>query len=83
MCNALETHVDVRFRQSPCASQARGTRLWAATPALAATSGIHRSLAISEAMVKTHLVHVFSKLGVTDRTAAVTVAVERGLIRLG
>jgi ATP/maltotriose-dependent transcriptional regulator MalT len=30
-----------------------------------------------------HLVHLFSKLGVTDRTAAVTVAVERGLIRLG
>jgi DNA-binding NarL/FixJ family response regulator len=44
---------------------------------------IGRRLAISEATVKTHLVHVFSKLGVTDRTAAVTVAVERGLIRLG
>jgi DNA-binding NarL/FixJ family response regulator len=44
---------------------------------------IGRQLSISEATVKTHLVHVFTKLGVTDRTAAVTAAVERGLIRLG
>ena len=43
---------------------------------------IGRQLALSEATVKTHLVHVFSKLGVADRTAAVTVAYERGLIRL-
>ena len=43
---------------------------------------IGRQLAISEATVKTHLVHLFSKLGVADRTAAVTVALERGLIRL-
>ncbi len=32
--------------------------------------------------MKTHLVHVFGKLGVDDRTAAVTVAYERGLLRL-
>ena len=37
-------------------------------------------LHISEATVKTHLVHVFSKLGVDDRTAAVTVALERGML---
>jgi DNA-binding NarL/FixJ family response regulator len=43
---------------------------------------IARSLHISEATVKTHLVHVFGKLGVDDRTAAVTVALERGIIRL-
>ncbi len=41
-----------------------------------------RALSISEATVKTHLVHVFAKLGVDDRTAAVTVALERGLLRL-
>jgi len=39
-------------------------------------------LHISEATVKTHLVHVFAKLGVDDRTAAVTVALERGLLDL-
>ena len=43
---------------------------------------IGRQLAISEATVKTHLVHVFAKLGVTDRTSAVTAALERGLIAL-
>jgi DNA-binding NarL/FixJ family response regulator len=41
-----------------------------------------RLLHLSEATVKTHLVHVFSKLGVEDRTEAVTVAIERGIIRL-
>ena len=43
---------------------------------------IGRRLAISGATVKTHLVHLFTKLDVADRTAAVTVALERGLIRL-
>jgi DNA-binding NarL/FixJ family response regulator len=39
-------------------------------------------LQVSEATVKTHLVHAFSKLGVSERTAAVTAALERRLIRL-
>jgi DNA-binding NarL/FixJ family response regulator len=43
---------------------------------------IGRSLHISEATVKTHLLHIFAKLGVDDRSAAVTVALERGIIRL-
>jgi DNA-binding NarL/FixJ family response regulator len=43
---------------------------------------IARALHLSEATVKTHLVHSFSKLGVEDRTEAVTAALERGIIRL-
>jgi DNA-binding NarL/FixJ family response regulator len=43
---------------------------------------IGRQLYVSEATVKTHLLRVFSKLGVDDRTAADTVALERGIIRL-
>ncbi|GAB1817712.1 response regulator [Herbidospora sp. RD11066] len=39
-------------------------------------------LCISEATVKTHLLHVFAKLGVDDRTAAVTVAMSRGILRI-
>ena len=41
-----------------------------------------RNLHLSEATVKTHLIHAFDKLGVSDRTAAVTTALERGILRL-
>jgi DNA-binding NarL/FixJ family response regulator len=44
---------------------------------------IARDLRISETTVKTHLLHIFTKLGVDDRTAAVTLAVSRGMLRLG
>ncbi len=37
-------------------------------------------LFISEATVKTHLLHVYTKLGVNDRAAAVGAAFERGLL---
>jgi DNA-binding NarL/FixJ family response regulator len=43
---------------------------------------IARSLHISEATVKSHLIHIFSKLRVTDRTAAVMVALEHGLLTI-
>lgn len=45
--------------------------------------GIAHQLHISEATVKTHLVHIYDKLGVADRTAAVTTALQRGILRLG
>lgn len=41
---------------------------------------VGRSLFIGEATVKTHLVRVFAKLGVSDRTAAVTAAYRLGLL---
>lgn len=37
-------------------------------------------LHVSPATVKTHLIHVFRKLDVNDRTAAVTVALDRGIL---
>ncbi|MEU3164221.1 response regulator transcription factor [Streptosporangium sp. NPDC006930] len=41
---------------------------------------IGRALFIGETTVKTHLLRVFGKLGVSDRTAAVTTALDRGLL---
>ena len=41
-----------------------------------------KALHISTATVKTHLIHIYSKLNVGDRTAAVTTALEKGIITL-
>ena len=53
---------------------------------LAARGDSNRDIAsklhITEATVKSHFVHIFDKLGVSDRTAAVTVALEKKIIRL-
>ena len=46
------------------------------------SAALARELHLSEATVKSHLIHIFEKLGVTDRTAAVTVAVEKGIFCL-
>jgi len=40
-------------------------------------------LYVGEATVKTHLLHVFEKLGVGDRTRAVTLAMDRGWLPRG
>lgn len=49
-----------------------------------AAGGTNRTAAerllVSEATVKTHLLHAYAKLGVSDRAAAVRVAYERGLL---
>ena len=47
-----------------------------------ANKEIARKLFITEATVKSHFVHIFSKLGVVDRTAAVTKAVKEKIIKL-
>lgn len=41
---------------------------------------IARALFISEATVKTHLLHIYEKLGASDRAAAVAEAYRRGLL---
>jgi DNA-binding NarL/FixJ family response regulator len=44
---------------------------------------IAERLFISEATVKTHLLHIFTKLGVSDRAAAVAAGFESGLLKPG
>ena len=48
----------------------------------ASNSDIASRLHISQATVKSHLIHIFGKLGVSDRTAAVTTALQRGILSL-
>ena len=47
-----------------------------------ANKEIASALDITERTVKTHLGHLFEKLGVTSRTEAIKVATRRGLVRL-
>jgi two-component system NarL family response regulator len=47
-----------------------------------ANKEIANALDISERTVKTHLGHLFEKLGVTSRTEAIKVGTRRGLVRL-
>ncbi|MET3809114.1 response regulator transcription factor [Arthrobacter sp. UYEF3] len=42
---------------------------------------IAKQIFISEATVKTHLVHIYGKLGVDNRTAAIAAATQRRIIR--
>ena len=44
---------------------------------------IAEELGISEGTVKVHVSNIMLKLGVSDRTEAATVAIERGLVHLG
>jgi len=48
----------------------------------ASNKEIAARLWISEATVKTHLIHVYDKLEVADRTSAVTEALRRGILSL-
>ena len=46
-----------------------------------ANKQIASELAIGEPTVKSHVAHILEKLGAPDRTRAVTLAMERGLLR--
>ncbi len=43
---------------------------------------IANELGVSEGTIKTHIVRLFGKLGVTDRTSATTAAIQRGILKL-
>ncbi|WP_101790296.1 response regulator [Nonomuraea indica] len=78
----VATRMMRRMRDPGTALSAREVEILELLASGAGNREIARRLFITEATVKTHLVHVYSKLGVDTRTAAVTAAVERRLIRL-
>jgi DNA-binding NarL/FixJ family response regulator len=80
---AVATRLLARMRTSPSdALSSREIEVLGAAARGLSNKDIARRLHVSEATVKTHLLHIFTKLDVTDRTAAVTLAIERGVIRL-
>jgi DNA-binding NarL/FixJ family response regulator len=48
----------------------------------AANKEISAELKIAQSTVKTHITNIFQKMGVNDRTEAVTQAIKKGLIRI-
>jgi DNA-binding NarL/FixJ family response regulator len=72
-CASSGAHRRPRYRR------ARST-CWALVSDGLTNADIGRRLHISEATVKTHLLRAFNKLGVSDRTAAVTTAMSLGLL---
>lgn len=77
---ALAQRVVARMGRQRADLSAREVEILAAVARGLGNREIARSLVISEATVKTHLVHVFTKLDVDSRTAAVARAREEGLL---
>ena len=70
-----------RMRQpTPAALTSREVDVLDAVADGLSNADIGKRLVIAEATVKTHLLRVFAKLDVSDRTHAVVVALERGLL---
>jgi len=65
---------------APPALSARETQVLRLVARGRTNAEIGKELFISEATVKTHLLRVFNKLDVADRTAAVTTAMSHGLL---
>lgn len=70
-----------RIRNPAPALSAREVQLLELLATGMSNRAMAKELFISEATVKTHLVHIYSKLGVDNRTAAIAVATQRRIIR--
>jgi DNA-binding NarL/FixJ family response regulator len=70
-----------RIRNPAPALSAREVELLELLATGMSNKAIAKQLFISEATVKTHLVHIYDKLSVDNRTAAISVAVSRRIIR--
>ncbi|MEV7774200.1 response regulator transcription factor [Kitasatospora sp. NPDC086791] len=70
-----------RMRTPAAALSARETEVLGLVADGLTNQQVSQRLHLSQATVKSHLVHIYTKLGVDSRTAAVREARERGLIR--
>jgi hypothetical protein len=71
---------DLQPPASPDALRMRAAARARLTAAAAAPPAQHRRTAVAVATVETHLLNVYTKLGVGDRAAAVAEAYNRGLL---
>lgn len=81
MAPALTSRLVRRVRQPQTALSPREIEVLQLVASGLSNRDIAKRLFLSEATVKSHLVHVFGKLGADSRTAAVASARERGIIR--
>lgn len=78
---AIAAQLVARVRQpAPPALTPRETEVLRLVASGLTNKQIGERLHLGEATVKTHLLRTFDKLGVSDRTRAVTLAMERGLL---
>lgn len=80
---AVASRLDASQRSADQRLTVREAEVLALVAAGSTNREIGQTLFLSEATVKSHLVHIFTKLGVGSRTAAVAKARELGAIRAG
>ena len=78
---AVASRLLSRVRDSTRALSARELEVLALVAEGRSNTDVARHLHLSETTVKSHLAHIYPKLGVTSRTAAVAAARQSGLIR--
>lgn len=77
----IATRLLDRMRAPHASLSAREIEVLELVAAGRANSEVATTLFVSETTVKSHLAHIFTKLGVTSRTAAISVARQRGILR--
>lgn len=80
---SVATRLFARMRQPHSALSARELEVLALVASGHSNTDIARQLHLSETTVKSHLAHIYPKLGVNSRTAAVAEARRRGMISRG
>jgi DNA-binding NarL/FixJ family response regulator len=77
---SVATRLFARMQQPHSALSARELEVLSLVASGHSNTAIARQLHLSETTVKSHLAHIYPKLGVSSRTAAVAEARERGMI---